>query len=64
MTKLILVLCSVLAMTLPLRADQPTVRVEPPIARATATAMSRPQAAVVRDYLEAWQSVCAALAAE
>jgi hypothetical protein len=61
MTKLVLVVCSVLAMTFSLRADQPSVRVEPPNLQGPRQLNEETKAAVVRDYLEAWQSVGAAL---
>ena len=61
MTKLVLVVCSVLAMTFSLRADQRSVRVEPPNLQGPRQLNEETKAAVVRDYLEAWQSVGAAL---
>jgi hypothetical protein len=61
MTKLVLVMCSMLAMTFSLRADQPSVRVTPPNLQGPRQLNEETQAAVVRDYLEAWQSVGAAL---
>ena len=62
MTKPVLVMCSVLAMTFPLRADQPNVRVEPPNLQGPRHLNDQTQTAVIRDYLQAWQSVGAALA--
>jgi hypothetical protein len=61
MTKLVLVMCSMLAITFSLRADQPSVRVVPPNLQGPRQLNEETQAAVVRDYLEAWQSVGAAL---
>ena len=61
MTKLVLVMCSMLAMTFSLRADQPSVRVTPPNLQGPRQLNEETQAAVVRDYLEAWQSVGTAL---
>ena len=61
MTKLLLVMCSTLAMTFSLRADQPSVRVTPPNLQGPRQLNEETQAAVVRDYLEAWQSVGTAL---
>ena len=61
MTKLVLVMCSMLAMTFYLRADQPSVRVTPPNLQGPRQLNEETQAAVVRDYLEAWQSVGTAL---
>lgn len=61
MTKLVLVMCSILAMTFSLRADQPSVRVVPPNLQGPRQLNEETKAAVVRDYLEAWQSVGAAL---
>lgn len=61
MTKLVLVMCSVLAMTFPLRADQPNVRVEPAHLQGPRQLNDQTQTAVIRDYLQAWQSVGAAL---
>jgi hypothetical protein len=54
-------MCSILAMTFPLRADQPNVRVEPPKLQGPRQLSDQTQTAVVRDYLEAWQSVGEAL---
>jgi hypothetical protein len=61
MTKLVLVMCSMLAITFSLRADQPSVRVVPPNLQGPRQLNEETQAAVVRDYLQAWQSVGAAL---
>ena len=61
MTRLVVALCSVLAMAFPLRADQPTVRVEPPSLQGPRELNDQTQTAVIRDYLQAWQSVGAAL---
>jgi hypothetical protein len=61
MTKLVLVMCSILAMTFSLRADQPSVRVVPPNLQGPRQLNEETKAAVIRDYLEAWQSVGAAL---
>ncbi|HZD75956.1 MAG TPA: hypothetical protein VE218_03055 [Acidobacteriaceae bacterium] len=61
MTRLVLAMCSILAMTFPLRADQPNVRVEPPNLQGPRQLSDQTQTAVIRDYLQAWQSVGAAL---
>jgi hypothetical protein len=61
MTKLLLVVSAVLAMTLSLRADQPTVRVEPTNLQGPRTLNEQTKASVIRDYLQAWQSVRVAL---
>ena len=61
MTKLVLVMCSMLAITFSLRADQPSVRVVPPNLQGPRQLNEETQAAVVRDYLQAWQSVGVAL---
>lgn len=60
MRKLVLAMCSALLATVSLMADQPAVRVE------TANLQGRAlndetKTAVIRDYLQAWQSVGAAL---
>jgi hypothetical protein len=61
MRNLALVICSVFAAALPLSASQPTVRVEPTNLQGQRTLNEQTQAAVVRGYLEAWQSMAAAL---
>src|ERR1700753_918471 len=62
MTKLALVICAVFAMTLSLQADdQPTVRVEPTNLQGPRVLNEQTKASVIRDYLQAWQSVRVAL---
>jgi hypothetical protein len=61
MRKLTRVLCSVFALTLPLGASQPIVHVEPGELQGPRALQDQTTAAVVRDYLQAWQSVSAAL---
>ncbi len=61
MTKLALVMCAVFALTVSVRADQPTVRLEPTNLQGPRVLNEQTQAAVVRDYLQAWQSARAAL---
>jgi hypothetical protein len=61
MTKLALVMCAVFALTCSLRADQPTVRLEPPNLQGPRVLNEQTKTAVIRDYLQAWQSVSAAL---
>jgi hypothetical protein len=61
MTKLALVMCAVFALTCSLRADQPTVRLEPPNLQGPRVLNEQTKTAVIRDYLQAWQSVRAAL---
>jgi hypothetical protein len=61
MRKLIPVLCSVFAVTLPLGASQPTVRVEPANVQGPRDLSEQTREAVVRGYLEAWQSMASAL---
>lgn len=61
MTKLALVWCAVFALTVSVRADQPTVRLEPTNLQGPRVLNEQTQAAVVRDYLQAWQSARAAL---
>jgi hypothetical protein len=61
MTKLALAMCAVVALTCSLRADQPTVRLEPPNLQGPRVLNEQTKAAVVRDYLQAWQSARAAL---
>jgi hypothetical protein len=60
MRKLILAI-SVVAATLPLRADQPVVRVEPNNLQGPRILNDQTKSTVIRNYLEAWQSVSAAL---
>jgi hypothetical protein len=61
MRKLTRVICSVFALTLPLGASQPTVRVEPASLQGPRALNDQTRDGVVRDYLQAWQSVSAAL---
>ena len=61
MTKPALVMCAVFALTCSLRADQPTVRLEPPNLQGPRVLNEQTKTAVIRDYLQAWQSVRAAL---
>ena len=61
MTKLLLVVSVLFAMTLSLRADQPTVRIEPTNLQGPRTLNEQTKASIIRDYLQAWQSVRVAL---
>jgi hypothetical protein len=61
MTKFLLVMCTVFAATFPLRADQSAVRVEPTNVQGPRPLVKQTETAVIRDYLQAWQSVSAAL---
>jgi hypothetical protein len=61
MTKFLLVMCTVFAATFPLRADQSAVRVEPTNLHGPRPLVKQTETAVIRDYLQAWQSVSAAL---
>jgi hypothetical protein len=61
MTKLILLMCSVLAVTFPLRADQPVIRVESMNLQGPRALNEQTRTTIIRNYLEAWQSVSAAL---
>jgi hypothetical protein len=61
MTKLALVMCSVFALTFSLKADQPIVRLEPTNLQGPRVLNEQTQTAVIRDYLQAWQSVRTAL---
>lgn len=49
-----------LAVALPALADQPSVQVQPPDLHGSRALEPQTQAAVVRDYLESWQSFSAA----
>ncbi|HET6216925.1 MAG TPA: hypothetical protein VFE27_07885 [Acidobacteriaceae bacterium] len=60
MRRLILAI-SVVAATLPLRAEQPVVRVEPTNLQGPRVLNDQTKSTVIRNYLEAWQSVSAAL---
>jgi hypothetical protein len=55
------VIGTVFALTFSLRADQPTVRLEPTNLQGPRVLNDQTKAAVVRDYLQAWQSARAAL---
>ena len=60
MTKAVFVMCSVFALTFSLRADQPTVRVETANLQGPRVLNEQTRTAIIRDYLQAWQSVRAA----
>jgi len=60
MRKLLLA-CTVFAATLPLRADQAAVRIEPTNLHGPRVLVKQTETAVIQDYLESWQSVSAAL---
>lgn len=51
----------VLAITLPLQAQQPTVRVEPVSLNGPRVLNDQTKAAVIRDYLQAWRTMSTAL---
>jgi hypothetical protein len=59
MRRLTLLWCA-LAVALPALADQPSVQVQPPDLHGSRPLEPQTQAAVVRDYLESWQSFSAA----
>jgi len=61
MRKLVLVLCSAFAASLPLNASQPAVRVAPTDLQGPRTLNEQTRSAVIRGYLDAWQSAAAAL---
>jgi hypothetical protein len=61
MTKLALVMSAVFALTFSLRADQPNVRIEPINLQGPRALNEQTKTAVIRDYLQAWQSARAAL---
>ncbi len=61
MTKLALVWCAALALTFSVRADQPAVRLEPTNLQGPRVLNEQTKAAVIRDYLQAWQSARTAL---
>lgn len=61
MRKLMLVICSVFAAALPLSASGPSVRVAPTDLQGPRTLNEQTRSAVIRGYLDAWQSAAAAL---
>lgn len=61
MTRSVLLMCALLAATLPACADRSSVRVEPTQLQGPRELNEQTRAAVIRDYLEAWQRVSAAL---
>jgi hypothetical protein len=61
MRKLMLVTCSVFAAALPLSAREPAVRVTPTNLQGPRTLNEQTRSAVIRGYLDAWQSAAAAL---
>jgi hypothetical protein len=61
MRKLMLVISSVFAAALPLSASDPVVRVAPTDLQGPRTLNEQTRSAVIRGYLDAWQSAAAAL---
>jgi hypothetical protein len=61
MRRLVLVLCSAFAASLPIGATAPAVRVEPTDLQGPRTLNEQTRSAVIRGYLDAWQSAAAAL---
>ncbi|HEX6772127.1 MAG TPA: hypothetical protein VF126_08890 [Acidobacteriaceae bacterium] len=61
MRRLMMLVCSVCAMAAPLWADQPTVRVAPLHLEGPRELNDQTKSAVIRDYLQAWQSMSNAL---
>lgn len=61
MLRSLVVVCSVMAITPAFGAGQPDVRVEPTHLQGPRPLQEQTQAAAVRDYLEAWQTVRTAL---
>ncbi|QNI33198.1 hypothetical protein H7849_04295 [Alloacidobacterium dinghuense] len=56
MIKALMIGCSIFAATTAFGADQATVRVEPPNLQSPRPIEKQTEAAVIRDYLQAWQS--------
>lgn len=61
MIKSLLIVCSLCCATLAFGADQPTVRVEPANLPGPRVLQKQTEAAAVRDYLQAWETMGAAL---
>ena len=59
--KLLLLMCSVLAAAPALRADQPSVHIRPTNLDGPRVLNDQTRESVIRNYLEAWQSVSAAM---
>ena len=57
----LLVVCSILAVTVPMHADQAAIQIEPTNLHGPRPLVKQTEMAVIRDYLEAWKSVDAAL---
>ncbi len=57
----LLVVCSILAVTAPMHADEAAIRIEPTNLHGPRPLVKQTEMAVIRDYLEAWKSVDAAL---
>lgn len=62
MKTMMVLMCSVCAMAAPLRADQPSVHVAPLHLTGPRQLNDQTESAVIRDYLQAWQSMRSALA--
>ncbi len=58
--KSLLIVCSVFYATLAFGADQPSVRVEPANLQGPRPLQKQTEAAAIRDYLQAWESLRAA----
>jgi hypothetical protein len=61
MVKSLLVVCSICYATVAFGADRASVRVEPTNLQGPRALQSQTQAAAIRDYLQAWDSLTAAL---
>jgi len=61
MLKSLLILCSLFAMNLAIGSAQATVLVEPPNLRGPRTLPEQTGKAAIRDYLQSWQNLSAAL---
>ena len=61
MRRLTILMCAICALTLPLLADQPTVHIAPVNLQGPRELKDQTKTAVIRDYLQAWQSMHTAL---
>jgi hypothetical protein len=60
-TRPLAILCAALAVSAAFAADQGSVQVEPTVLRGPRPLARQTESAVVRDYLEAWQTLSAAM---
>lgn len=62
MIKPTLIVISILSISIPIFAEQPTVRIEPPNQQVARQLQEQTASAAIRDYLQSWRSLSSAFA--